>query len=339
MEDDLTHSNIDDSGSITNPHDRLFKETFCHVEDLLSLLPLALSKENYEMLDTSTLRQLDTSFITKHLKEYQADLLFECKCRDSDESVLICLLLEHKSHPDEMVLIQFFLYIALLWNKCREERKKITDIPVVIPIVFYTGDKPWHFKSLREIFAKSKLKNYFPDLPIAFFDLTHCSSEELAKGMPNSLILYFWKKLIGKELQAKDLIATICEMEKKKPDASSLQRRIEALLAYIENTNRRLADEIQSDLEEEGKMSSWILNNLVERGRIEGEKRGLIEGEKRGRIEGEKQGLIEGEKRGREDAILAMLRNIMDREKWSAEKAMNFLGIPEGEQEQLAKAI
>ena len=301
MEDDLTHSNIDDSGSITNPHDRLFKETFCHVEDLLSLLPLALSKENYEMLDTSTLRQLDTSFITKHLKEYQADLLFECKCRDSDESVLICLLLEHKSHPDDMVRIQLFLYIALLWNKCREERKKITDIPVVIPIVFYTGDKPWHFKSLREIFAKSKLKNYFPDLPIAFFDLTHCSSEELAKGMP--------------------------------------QRRIEALLAYIENTNRRLADEIQSDLEEEGKMSSWILNNLVERGRIEGEKRGLIEGEKRGRIEGEKQGLIEGEKRGREDAILAMLRNIMDREKWSAEKAMNFLGIPEGEQEQLAKAI
>ena len=122
-------------------------------------------------------------------------------------------------------------------------------------------------------------------------------------------------------------------------NSSAEQRRIEALLAYIENTNRRLADEIQSDLEEEGKMSSWILNNLVERGRIEGEKRGLIEGEKRGRIEGEKQGLIEGEKRGREDAILAMLRNIMDREKWSAEKAMNFLGIPEGEQEQLAKAI
>ena len=98
-------------------------------------------------------------------------------------------------------------------------------------------------------------------------------------------------------------------------NSSAEQRRIEALLAYIENTNRRLADEIQSDLEEEGKMSSWILNNLVERGRIE------------------------GEKRGREDAMLAMLRNIMDREKWSAEKAMNFLGIPEGEQEQLAKAI
>ncbi|ONF90596.1 Rpn family recombination-promoting nuclease/putative transposase, partial [Leptospira santarosai] len=62
---------------VTNPHDRLIRETLQDKEDAISFFKSNLPKNVQDLLDLNGLELSQSSFISENLKEEQTDLLFQ----------------------------------------------------------------------------------------------------------------------------------------------------------------------------------------------------------------------------------------------------------------------
>ncbi|EMI68070.1 transposase, YhgA-like domain protein [Leptospira sp. Fiocruz LV4135] len=62
---------------VTNPHDRLIRETLQDKEDAISFFKYNLPKNVQDLLDLNGLELSQSSFISENLKEEQTDLLFQ----------------------------------------------------------------------------------------------------------------------------------------------------------------------------------------------------------------------------------------------------------------------
>lgn len=122
-----------------------------------------LPKNVQDLLDLNGLELSQSSFISENLKEEQTDLLFQIPLK-SGEKTNVYLLFEHKSYLDDSVFSQLLGYISAIYKSQYKADKKYS---VVIPFVFYHGERSWtlgsDFKD-RFVFRKTKkkyLKNTF----------------------------------------------------------------------------------------------------------------------------------------------------------------------------------
>ncbi|MDI7219925.1 Rpn family recombination-promoting nuclease/putative transposase [Leptospira santarosai] len=159
---------------VTNPHDRLIRETLQDKEDAISFFKYNLPKNVQDLLDLNKLELSQSSFISENLKEEQTDLLFQIPLK-SGEKTNVYLLFEHKSYLDDSVFSQLLGYISAIYKSQYKADKKYS---VVIPFVFYHGERSWtlgsNFKD-RFVFSKNEeevFKKYVPDFELEFFDLS-----------------------------------------------------------------------------------------------------------------------------------------------------------------------
>ncbi len=85
---------------MTNPHDRLIRETLQDKKDAISFFKNSLPEKVIELLDLKRLELTQSSFISENLKEEQTDLLFQIPLK-SGKKANVYLLFEHKSYLDE----------------------------------------------------------------------------------------------------------------------------------------------------------------------------------------------------------------------------------------------
>ena len=297
MSDDHIES---EDRQLPNPHDRFFKENFSNPKDLIPLLNVAMPKSKLELLDLSTLTQADAMLTTGTLEEYYADLVFNCRLSKGYGEATVCILLEHKSAPDDMVFIQVLIYMALIWSKFRREKSSISSFPVIVPIIVYTGKQKAKLRTLREMFDDFPMKEYLPDFKIEFLNVGTCDSERLKNLLPESVSLYFWNLLLSKELSAEQFLDEILEISERGVERQFFIRHLESLLIYIENTNKTLAKNIRKAREEGKYMRSAILDELRDEGRAE----------------------------GRASAIVDILKSLMAKLKCPLEDAMDLISLP-----------
>nr|WP_016756392.1 Rpn family recombination-promoting nuclease/putative transposase [Leptospira santarosai] len=148
---------------VTNPHDRLIRETLQDKEDAISFFKYNLPKNVQDLLDLNKLELSQSSFISENLKEEQTDLLFQIPLK-SGEKTNVYLLFEHKSYLDDSVFSQLLGYISAIYKSQYKADKKYS---VVIPFVFYHGESLGLWEVILKIdlfFRKTKkkyLKNTF----------------------------------------------------------------------------------------------------------------------------------------------------------------------------------
>ena len=106
---------------VESPHDKLFKETFSHVEVARSFLHNYLPADVIKFLDVDTLEPEKDSFIDKELKESFSDLLFGTDI--NGRKGYIYFLFEHKSYPDKTVAFQLLKYMTEIWNTKMKKEK------------------------------------------------------------------------------------------------------------------------------------------------------------------------------------------------------------------------
>ncbi|QOI44935.1 Rpn family recombination-promoting nuclease/putative transposase (plasmid) [Leptospira interrogans serovar Canicola] len=159
---------------MTNPHDRLIRETLQDKEDAISFFKNSLPEKVIELLDLNRLELTQSSFISENLKEEQTDLLFQIPLK-SGKKANVYLLFEHKSYLDEAVFSQLLGYISAIYKSQFKTDKKYS---VVIPFVFYHGERTWTLgNSFQDRFILSKneeevFKKYIPDFELELFDLS-----------------------------------------------------------------------------------------------------------------------------------------------------------------------
>ncbi|EMS88820.1 Rpn family recombination-promoting nuclease/putative transposase [Leptospira noguchii] len=165
---------------MTNPHDRLIRETLQNKEDAISFFKNSLPEAVIELLDLNGLELTQSSFISENLKEEQTDLLFQIPLK-SGKKANVYLLFEHKSYLDDSIFSQLLGYISAIYKSQYRVDKKYS---VVIPFVFYHGERTWTLgNSFQNRFILSKneevFKKYIPDFELELFDLSKVDLSKL----------------------------------------------------------------------------------------------------------------------------------------------------------------
>ncbi|MBE8400240.1 Rpn family recombination-promoting nuclease/putative transposase [Leptospira borgpetersenii] len=156
---------------VNNPHDRLIRETFQDKKEAATFFKNTLPPEVVELLDLENLELTESSFVSE--EQEQTDLLFQIPLKSGSKSN-IYLLFEHKSYLENSIYIQLLGYLTEIY---RNQQRSGEPLSVVIPFVFYHGEKEWKLGDrFSDQFVLTKqeteiLKDFIPDFRIDLFDL------------------------------------------------------------------------------------------------------------------------------------------------------------------------
>ncbi|MEK7255476.1 MAG: Rpn family recombination-promoting nuclease/putative transposase [Bacteroidota bacterium] len=137
------------------PHDRLIKETLSHINEAIRFFKKFLPAHISNRLDFSTLRMENATFLNENGREIYSDLVFSCNWKDTGEPVLLYLLLEHKSTPEQRPHLQIGSYLNegyQLQAKQQREEKKNEKLIRILPILLYHGTESWEIPAFKDYF-------------------------------------------------------------------------------------------------------------------------------------------------------------------------------------------
>ncbi len=172
-----------------NPHDQFIKILLSDIDAARTFIQRFLPKDTSKLLDLSTLRLTDNSFITDEMSSLYADLVFECELKaHAGKKLLISILIEHKSTPYKFVSLQIGQYILHGYSRQLSDKKR--PLQLIIPILYYHGEKKWVPKNLPELFTHyaEHLRVFVPDFQFIFQNITLLTDEEIY-SLQNKLLI------------------------------------------------------------------------------------------------------------------------------------------------------
>ncbi|MFZ1750458.1 MAG: Rpn family recombination-promoting nuclease/putative transposase, partial [Saprospiraceae bacterium] len=173
--------------NINNIHDKFVRESFSDATRAIAFFERFLPEEMLKIIELSSLKVLQESYMNAELQEHFSDLVFEVALKNHhDIKADIVLLFEHKSSPDRYVLVQVGHYVFAHWVKCISEKK---SLKVIIPVIYYQGRKEWKLADLSALFKDypEHIKEYVPKLRHIFFAL-HTISEDQIETMRDAMM-------------------------------------------------------------------------------------------------------------------------------------------------------
>jgi len=282
---------------LKSPHDNFFKQVFSKKENAIVFFKSFLPAQVTNAIDFDSLKLENASFVTKNLKSYFSDLTYSAEFLN--EKGYIYLLFEHKSYKDELVSFQLLKYVIKLYDNYLKQNKGAKKLPVVIPILFYHGEKNLNIDNRFSYLFDSPpdfLLKYIPDFEYVLVDVTKKSEEELKKIKAISLPLLFLKNIFNKDAakfgKLLEELYRFYNVEKNRDD-------IIFYLSYIIYGARNIApEELGKILEQKGgDIMPSLAKKIYDEGRMEGinegMQKGMQRGMQRGKIDALKEALID----------------------------------------------
>ena len=141
---------------IHHPHDLMVRAVLSDLAEATSFLQRHLPQEVSQALSWSTLKLLEGSFVDEHLRESEADGLYEVQHVSGEASVWVYILLEHQSTPDRWMRFRLLKYCCRIWDLSFREYPDQRELPAIVPLVFYQGERRWSYSSeFADLFAES----------------------------------------------------------------------------------------------------------------------------------------------------------------------------------------
>ena len=165
-------------------HDLFVKGFLSNLTEAIDFFDNSLPKSMTSLLDLEKLELTKESFFDQDHKESRTDLLYKVP-RKEGSSVYIYLLFEHKSYYDPKIFTQLLEYLSKIYSWQIENQESLM---VVIPFVFYHGEKGWDLG-----------ENFFDTFPL------NSIPEEFLKYLPNFSIQFLELKSKGKAFQTRNL--------------------------------------------------------------------------------------------------------------------------------------
>jgi len=268
-------------------HDLFVKGFLSNLTEAIDFFDGSLPKSITNLLHLDKLELTKETFIGKDHDESRTDLLYKIPLK-SGSSAYIYLLFEHKSYYDPKIFTQLLEYLSKIYNWQIENQENLT---VVIPFVFYHGEKGWDLG-----------ENFLDNFPV------NSIPEEFLKFIPNFGIQLLELKSKGKAFQTRNLALRLYlrmiqiirdipedfkihlkEIYTSLREEKNFAKRIEILRNLLEYLSKARNDaenysekEITEGIEEE---YMNFLEKIREEGKIEGKMEGKLEGEMKGKIE------------------------------------------------------
>ena len=266
---------------INQKHDKMFKEMLSDkkstVEFINSFLHLNLVENDIE--------KYEKEFRTPEFSNVEADVVYKVK----DKNVFI--LIEHQSSVDYKMSYRIMRYkYAIIESAIDKKRLKEQSyrIPMVIPIVLYTGKRKWKRLLINDI--EEKVEGYAENwLEYTLIDVNEFSKERL---LADNLIITK-AMLIEKSKNKEELYKNIedvinIQKEKKVFDNLQLEKLITYELSETEDKNimHEFIEKIRNieGSEEIMTNASRIINREIRKQRKEGREEGIQQGLQQGMV-------------------------------------------------------
>jgi predicted transposase/invertase (TIGR01784 family) len=163
-------------------HDHSYKNLFSHPKMVEDLLKGFVKFDWVDELDFSTLEKLNNSYITDDIRERADDVIWRVKFRG--QWLYLYLLLEFQSTVDPWMAVRILTYVGLLYQDLikTEQLPVKKQLPPVLPIVLYNGDRAWQAaESISELMQSTPemLQAFQPQQRYLLIDEGRYSKSEL----------------------------------------------------------------------------------------------------------------------------------------------------------------
>lgn len=172
----MTERSPDKSGSgrpRRPKHDAAYKSFFGEKRTVADTLR-ALVRDAARHLDLATLERLPSSFVTEHLDQRHADMLWRVRAAGNGW-VYLLVLLEFQSTVDRRMALRMADYWVRIMNALGSDALgPLGEYPLTIPVVVYNGDRPWTAATdVRELLGPvpDPLVGVVPSHPYLLVDL------------------------------------------------------------------------------------------------------------------------------------------------------------------------
>ncbi len=126
--------------TIHQPNDKLFKQSMGEIAVAKEFFSTHLPAHILEKIDLDTLKLEKESFIDEEYKATEADVVYSAKMGDT--TTYLYLLCEQQTDVDQELAFRILVYTVRIMEMHRKQNPK-APLPLVYPMVIYTGDKPW----------------------------------------------------------------------------------------------------------------------------------------------------------------------------------------------------
>lgn len=192
------------------PHDATFRQFLTQPDIARDFMELHLPPELRICCDLSTLKLESGSFVEDDLRQYFSDVLYSLKTTAGDGYIHV--LIEHQSVPDKHMAFRLMRYAVAAMQRHLEAGHK--RLPLVIPVLFYTGRRtpyPYSTRWLDEFDAPALADRlYSRSFPLV--DVTVIPDDEIMQHRSMAALTLLQKHIRQRDLaEMMDRLVTILQ--------------------------------------------------------------------------------------------------------------------------------
>lgn len=273
------------------PHDATFRQFLTQPNVARDFMQLHLPAELRAICDLSTLKLESGSFVEDDLRQYFSDVLYSLKTTAGDGYIHV--LIEHQSTPDRHMAFRLIRYAVAAMQRHLEAGHK--KLPLVIPVLFYTGKRspyPYSTRWLDEFNDPAQAERlYGGAFPLV--DVTVIPDDEIMTHRSMAALTLLQKHIHQRDIATlTDRLATLLMSETlSSPLVMSL---IHYLLQAGESADyEAFVRELAQRVPQHGDALMTIAQQLEQQGIEKGIEIGRQEGINRGKLEGKIEGKLE----------------------------------------------
>ncbi|MDU1576006.1 MULTISPECIES: Rpn family recombination-promoting nuclease/putative transposase [Pantoea] len=280
--------------STPTPHDATFRQFLTQPEIARDFMELHLPAELRALCDLSTLKLESGSFVEDDLRQYFSDVLYSLKTTAGDGYVHV--LIEHQSSPDRHMAFRLLRYAVAAMQRHLEAGHK--KLPLVIPVLFYTGKRspyPYSTRWLDEFDDPAVAeKLYGGSFPLT--DITVIPDDDIMNHRSMAALTLLQKHIHQRDVATlTDRLATLLMADYL--SSSQVAVLIHYLLQAGESADseafvRELAQRVPQHGDALMTIAQQLEQKGIEKGRMEGRQEGIQLGEQRGIEKGEREATL-----------------------------------------------
>ncbi|CAK6501163.1 ISNCY family transposase ISRor2 (plasmid) [Pantoea sp. Nvir] len=280
--------------STPTPHDATFRQFLTQPEIARDFMELHLPAKLRALCDLSTLKLEPGSFVEDDLRQYFSDVLYSLKTTAGDGYVHV--LIEHQSSPDRHMAFRLMRYAVAAMQRHLEAGHK--KLPLVIPVLFYTGKRspyPYSTRWLDEFDDPAVAEQlYGGAFPLT--DITVIPDDDIMNHRSMAALTLLQKHIHQRDMATlTDRLATLLMADTL--SSSQVTVLIHYLLQAGESADseafvRELAQRVPQHGDALMTIAQQLEQKGIEKGRMEGRQEGIQLGEQRGIEKGEREATL-----------------------------------------------
>jgi len=284
---------------VNHPHDKMYRLILDNKREVVELLNKELRP--IRKIEEKDIEKYNSSYINKVFENLESDVVYKRKDKD------IFFLIEHQTKIDYSMPLRILEYEVAIMRSAISRNKGISKnqkLPLVIPIVIYTGKKEWNVKEyIEECQERLELLKEVKTGEYCIIDINKYNQDELIKEKSFIYKVFSLERLKTTEEIVKRILE-ILEEEKDIENIRVLERIVDQI--FRDKLGDKITERILREFEEGGdSMIFEVVDREFERRMTEGMEKGMEKGMRKGRKEGREAVALELVKFGvSEDIIL-----------------------------------